>query len=90
MKSMKQHSLVLATCIAIAAPLSAQQPRADLILVNGRVLTVDTNDRIAQAVGIAGGRIVAPPITRMTLEDVPAALSSAQARTASGKTVITL
>ena len=59
MKSMKQHSLVLATCIAIAAPLSAQQPRADLILVNGRVLTVDTNDRIAQAVGIAGGRIVA-------------------------------
>jgi predicted amidohydrolase YtcJ len=59
MKSMKQHSLVLATCIAIAVPLSAQQPRADLILVNGRVLTVDTSDRIAQAVGIAGGRIVA-------------------------------
>ena len=59
MKSMKQHSLVLATCIAIAAPLSAQQPRADLILVNARVLTVDTSDRIAQAVGIAGGRIVA-------------------------------
>ena len=45
-------------------------------------------ERVAEAV--ADGRIVAPPITRMTLEDVPAALSSAQARTASGKTVITL
>ena len=45
-------------------------------------------ERVAEAV--ADGRIVAPPITRLTLEEVPAALSSAQARTASGKTVITL
>jgi predicted amidohydrolase YtcJ len=37
----------------------AQQPRADLILVNGRVITVDANDRIAQAVAISGNRIVA-------------------------------
>ena len=37
---------------------SAQQPRADLILVNGRVLTVDANDRVAQAVAVAGNRIV--------------------------------
>jgi NADPH2:quinone reductase len=45
-------------------------------------------ERVAEAV--AGGRIVAPPITRISLEEVPAALSSAQARPASGKTVITL
>jgi len=42
-------------------------------------------ERVAEAV--ANGRIVAPPITRITLEEAPAALSSAHA---SGKTVITL
>jgi NADPH:quinone reductase-like Zn-dependent oxidoreductase len=45
-------------------------------------------ERVADAV--ADGRIVAPPITRMSLEDAPAGLSSAKARSASGKTVITL
>jgi NADPH2:quinone reductase len=45
-------------------------------------------ERVAKAV--ADGRIVAPPITRISLEEVPAAMSSAQARPASGKTVITL
>jgi NADPH2:quinone reductase len=45
-------------------------------------------ERVAEAV--ADGRIVAPPITRISLEEVPAALSSAQARPAGGKTVITV
>ena len=45
-------------------------------------------ERVAEAV--ADGRIVAPPITRISLEEVPAALSSAQARPASGKTVVTV
>jgi NADPH:quinone reductase-like Zn-dependent oxidoreductase len=45
-------------------------------------------ERVAEAV--ADGRIVAPPITHISLNEVPAALSSAQARPASGKTVITL
>jgi predicted amidohydrolase YtcJ len=44
--------------VVSASTLAAQQPRADLILVNGRVLTVDANDRVAQAVGIAGNKIV--------------------------------
>jgi NADPH:quinone reductase-like Zn-dependent oxidoreductase len=44
-------------------------------------------ERVAQAV--ADRRIVAPPITRISLEEVPAVLSSAQTRPASGKTVIT-
>lgn len=38
---------------------AAQPPRADLILINGRVLTVDATDRVAQAVAIAGNRIIA-------------------------------
>ncbi len=45
-------------------------------------------ERVAEAV--ADGRIVAPPITRISLEDAPAALNPAPARPASGKTVITL
>jgi len=45
--------------ISAGASLVAQQPRADLILVNGRVLTVDSADRVVQAVGISGNRIVA-------------------------------
>ncbi|HEY2202817.1 MAG TPA: zinc-binding dehydrogenase, partial [Solirubrobacteraceae bacterium] len=45
-------------------------------------------ERVADAV--ADERIVAPPITRISLEEAPAALNSAQARPASGKTVITL
>ena len=44
-------------------------------------------ERVAEAV--ADSRIVAPPITRISLEEAPAVLSSAQARP-SGKTVITL
>jgi threonine dehydrogenase-like Zn-dependent dehydrogenase len=44
-------------------------------------------ERVAEAV--ADGRIVAPPITRISLEEVPATLDPAQARAASGKTVIT-
>ena len=49
---------IVAASVTVALPLAAQQPRADLILVNGRVLTVDATDRVAQAVGIAGNRIV--------------------------------
>ena len=45
-------------------------------------------ERLAQAV--VDGRIVTPPITRISLEEVPAALSATQARPARGKTVIAL
>ena len=44
--------------------------------------------RVAEA--IADKRIVSPPITRISLEEAPGAMSSAQTRSASGKTVITL
>ena len=35
------------------------QPPADLVLINGTVLTVNANDAVAQAVAIAAGKIVA-------------------------------
>ena len=45
-------------------------------------------DRVAQAVST--GRIMAPPITRISLEDAPAVLSAADREGTEGKTVITL
>ena len=45
-------------------------------------------ERLARAV--VDGRIVTPPITRISLEEVPVALDPAQARPVGGKTVITL
>jgi NADPH2:quinone reductase len=44
-------------------------------------------ERVGQAV--AEGRVVAPPITRIPLEEVPSVLSSPDPRATSGKTVIT-
>ncbi len=41
-----------------AGRTGAQTP-ADLVLVNGKVITVDPGDTIAQAVAVTGGRIVA-------------------------------
>ena len=53
-------SVVLRTTLAaLALPLGAQQPRPDVILINAHVITVDSSDRIAQAVAIAGNRIIA-------------------------------
>jgi predicted amidohydrolase YtcJ len=45
--------------LAALAALSQAQAPADIVLVNGSILTVDASDSVAQAVAIAGGRIVA-------------------------------
>ena len=45
-------------------------------------------EQVADA--LVSGRIAAPPITRITLEQAPAALNPAQAGRTDGKTVITL
>jgi predicted amidohydrolase YtcJ len=37
----------------------AQAQNADLILINGKILTVDAKDSIVEAVAIAGGKIIA-------------------------------
>jgi predicted amidohydrolase YtcJ len=54
---------MLAFVVAAAAPyatqIAAQQPRPDVILTNAHVITVDSADHIAQAVAIAGNRIIA-------------------------------
>ncbi len=42
-----------------AAGILLQAQTADLILINGKILTVDPKDSIAEAVAIAGGKIVA-------------------------------
>jgi predicted amidohydrolase YtcJ len=51
-------SLVLAL-VCIALPGRAQAPAADLLLVNGKIVTVDQRFSIAEAVAIAGNRILA-------------------------------
>jgi predicted amidohydrolase YtcJ len=59
-RTIRRYALLLAAVSAtISPPAGAQRPRADVILVNGRILTVDANDRVAQAVAISGNRIVA-------------------------------
>src|SRR5688500_16332579 len=63
--------LFLASLLALAAAVApqAQQPAADMILTNGKIITVDDRFSIAQAVAVRGERIVAvgsnADITRM-------------------------
>ena len=54
-------SLAAAILIAQSAPSSqpAASGPADLVLTDGKILTVDARDSVAQAVAIAGGRIIA-------------------------------
>ena len=59
-RTIRSYALLLAAVSATTSPRAgAQQPRADVILVNGRILTVDANDRVAQAVAVSGNRIIA-------------------------------
>ncbi len=57
-----QVVLIRLLCGVFAAAVaagSAAQPRVDLALVNGTVITADGRDTVAQAVAIGGGKIVA-------------------------------
>src|SRR6185503_9350083 len=48
--------------LAIGSFLTGQQPQtqpAEMVLTNGKILTVDARDTVAQAMAISGGRIVA-------------------------------
>jgi predicted amidohydrolase YtcJ len=53
--------ILLAAMLLCAAPwvMAAQKPMADLVLTNGRVITVDAKDRVVQAVAVGGGKILA-------------------------------
>ncbi len=59
----RARALALALTLALGLPLAAGAAPAardaDLILVNGRILTVDAQDRVVEALAARGGRIVA-------------------------------
>jgi predicted amidohydrolase YtcJ len=44
--------------LAVSGPAARQAPPADTVLLNATVLTVDRDDRVAQAIAITGGKIV--------------------------------
>jgi predicted amidohydrolase YtcJ len=52
-------AFLVAGVIVAALSLSAQQPAPDIILTNGKIITVDDQFQIAQAVAVRGDRIVA-------------------------------
>jgi predicted amidohydrolase YtcJ len=52
------RGLILCVSVSCAGSTPAKEP-ADVILVNGKIITVDTHDTIAQAVAIHDGKIVA-------------------------------
>jgi predicted amidohydrolase YtcJ len=52
--------VTLLVAVALASWVPAQtQPPADLVLLNGKIITVDPRDTIVEAVAITAGRIVA-------------------------------
>jgi predicted amidohydrolase YtcJ len=55
---MRKYLFHVAVLLAAAAPCLAQAP-ADLVFVNGHIITVDARDAIAQAVAVRGNVIVA-------------------------------
>jgi len=62
---MRQYGTAITAVFACVAGLAVvacqRQPSepADLVLLRGKILTVDSNDRVAEAVAVAGGKIVA-------------------------------
>jgi predicted amidohydrolase YtcJ len=59
MESPMRAFLVLALVLLGATPAAAQTPPADMILVNGKIVTVDDRFAIAEALAIRDRRIVA-------------------------------
>ena len=59
MASRLAHRLLYVVPVLATGLLSGQAPPADMILINGHVITVDSRFSIAQAVAIGGGRFTA-------------------------------
>src|SRR5215470_7613340 len=55
---------VIVAIISVGVIARAQQPTVDLILTNGKIITVDDKFTIAQAVAVKGDRIVAVGTTQ--------------------------
>ncbi len=63
--------LPVALLLAGAAPLRAQEPPqrpADLVLIHGKILTVDARDSVAEAVAIRDGKILGVGTTEAMLK----------------------
>jgi len=56
---MRTGVLLISVLAASVMPLASQEPSPDLVLSNGKIITVDERFTIAQAVAIRGDRIVA-------------------------------
>ena len=58
---MRNHLALIAalTIVVAAAPAQAQAPAADMILVNGKVITLDDASSIVQGIAIHDGKILA-------------------------------
>ena len=63
-----KHALLLSISAALlvgtSASAGAQQQTADVVLTNGKIITVDNRFSIAQAVAVKGDRIVAVGTTQ--------------------------
>jgi len=55
----RRLSIFVGVLFAIAIGVNAQRPQADIVLTNGKIVTVDERFTIAQAVAVAGDRILA-------------------------------
>jgi predicted amidohydrolase YtcJ len=55
---------VVVSCAVVAA---AQAPTADLVLINGKILTVDAKDSVAEGVAVRAGKILATGTTKEIL-----------------------
>ena len=53
------HRLISSILLFAGAGILLQAQNADLILINGKILTVDPKDSVAQAVAISDGKIIA-------------------------------
>ena len=54
----EQPSVISAATTGLTGTSSGAQPPADLVLVNGKVITVDPQDSIVEAVAISQGKII--------------------------------
>jgi len=57
-------------CISASSARQSRPPAADLALINGKVLTVDADDTIAQALAVTGGAIAAVGTTDQIRERI--------------------
>ena len=55
---LKTSGIACASLIVGASRISASEPTADLVLVNGTVVTVDPLDSVVQAIAVKNGRIL--------------------------------